>query len=271
MIDKKIFALCNSITEQEALNLKDDLFIAEQKQDGIRALGVIIDGEAIILTREGKIANKHFNEIVEELKTLGNCIIDGEIVAQSGKFEDTMKRANTQNTQKIKELTTQIPLYYEVFDLLKTGNEDIRTKPLTARRNFLESLFSDKDFKFCKVIKQGNIKEMLEIAKKNSQEGIVIKNLNSPYESRRSNAFMKLKLFKEMEIVVTKYEQNPSGIKVTSKDGIMEIQVAGKQSEELKELLDTKGEAEIVIQYLSINEETKKPRFPSYRGLKNGI
>ena len=274
MIDGKIFQLCNSTTEEEALKLDSKRYKAQYKRDGERILAVITKGEAILINRTGKICNHHFQEIVDELKTFEDCIIDGEIISQDGDFLKLQSRAMTQNIHKIKELTKTIPLFYKVFDILKVGEAEIMDKPLRERDTELTALFQRRTgklnaglLKFVKQEDTGEIAEVLAKVKAEKGEGIVVKSLDAIYEHRRSDGWLKLKLVKEADIVVNKFEDNNAGIKVFSKDGNIELQCSGEQHKELKSLLQSKGEATITIQYLSKNPITQKLRFPSYKKL----
>jgi hypothetical protein len=110
-----------------------------------------------------------------------------------------------------------------------------------------------------------DIDNLLAMAIEENGEGIVIKNMDGCYESKRSKNCYKHKLFKETTITITGYEINNAGIRATD-DKQNAVQISGKQSEEVKFLLDTKGMAIANIQYL---EKTKDERFrfPSFRGL----
>jgi hypothetical protein len=99
-------------------------------------------------------------------------------------------------------------------------------------------------------------------------EGIVIKNLDGKYESRRSNFWRKLKLWNETTIILQSYTENPAGIRCETADGIA-IQVAGHNQTEVRKAINERGSCEVYIQYLT-KTANGKYRFPSYRGVKNG-
>ena len=210
----------------------------------------------------------HFPEIVEDLKKLPNCIIDGEIISVDDNFQALQRRALTKTLSKIPQLQKEVPIRYEVFDLLGIGKANNKINlPLKDRRKELENLFNGLTFNHTILIEQGSISEMLEKAKEEKGEGIVVKDLNGKYECGvRSHNWKKLKLFNEVDIVVTKYTQNPKGIRVEDDEGNA-CQIAGEQHKEVKEIIDKTGKAEITIQYLSKNEETNRYRFPSFKKL----
>ncbi len=269
MIDyKKIFMLANSTNEEEALKLNDKDYTANIKFDGERILAVIIDNEVILVNRRGKICNFHFEEIVEDLKEIKdtNCILDGELISVDDDFTKLQSRAMTKTPSKIKELTKTIPLKYMVFDVLKVDTRELFSSKLKDRIIELENLFMGKKFKHTEMAKYKPIAEMLEQAKQEKREGIMVKDLNGLYESKRSDNWKKLKFWNEIDIIFDKYEDNPNGIKVFSKDRIIECQVGGvDNSKEVRDLIDKNGEVELTIQYLTKNPVTKKLRFPSYK------
>ncbi len=269
MIDyKKIFMLANSTNEAEALNLNEANYTSNIKFDGERILAVIIDEEVILVNRRGKICNFHFEEIVEDLKQIKeNCIIDGELISVDDDFTKLQSRAMTKTASKIKELTKTIPLKYMVFDVLKVDTRELFNTPLKDRIIELENLFMGKKFKNTEMAKYKPIAEMLEQAKQEKREGIMVKDLNGLYEcGKRSSVWNKIKFFQEIDIIFDKYIPNPSGIKVISKDGLVSCQVAGiENSAEVKNLIDKNGFVELTIQYLTKNPVNQHLRFPSFK------
>ena len=271
MLDKKIFQLCNSITEEQALELDKEKYKANTKWDGERVISVILDKDVIMFNRGGKIVNFHFPEIAEELKKLPNCIIDGEIISIDDNFTRLQSRALTQNKDKIQALIKEIPCDYMIFDILKIGEEDLRNKPLKERFEKLFNLFVKNfdvlnPFQFLKVVAYEDIISCLFEAKLKQREGIIIKNMNGLYESRRSDNWKKLKFFKETILILTKYSPNNAGYRC--EDNLNNaVQVSGNQSLEVINKIKTCGSCEVYIQYL---EKTKndKYRFISFRGVK---
>ena len=265
---KKLFMLCNSIDETSALQLKDDYYIGQLKRDGERIIAIIINHSCILVNRRGKICNLHFEELVNDLKKLDDCIIDGEVISIDDDFSKLMKRAMKKTPSKLRDLQKEIPIKYEVFDVLGIGQATNKIHlPLKDRIIELEKLFENKTFEHTRLLPYEKISEVLQKAKDNKGEGIIVKDLNGKYEcGKRHDNWKKLKFFKEVDIIVTKYEENPKGITAETDNGTR-VLIAGEQHQEVKELLDKDGKAEITIQYLSQSEETGKYRFPSYKKL----
>lgn len=265
----KEFMLCQKTTEEESENLSETDYQAQIKYDGERIIAVVIDNEAILINRRGKICNLHFQEIVEDLKVLPNCIIDGEIISLDDDFSKLMKRAMTKTPSKFKQLQIDVPVKYMVFDVLGIGKATNKINlPLRNRINDLNILFNGLEFKHTEIAKYDTIKNMLIQARAEKREGIIVKNLNGKYEGRRSENWKKLKFFQETTLIVTSYKSNPKGIRVEDDKGNA-CQIAGEQHNEVKDKIDSTGQAEIYIQYLTKNADTHRYRFPSFRGLVN--
>lgn len=267
MITKDIFQLCNSINEVEALNkgLNNPNYLANIKFDGERIIAIVLDEDVILMNRRGKVCNIHFREIVEDLKKLPNCILDGEIISLDDDFNMLMKRAMTKTLHKLKDLEKEVPVKYMVFDCLKIDNTDIRHKPLSDRIIGLNGLFHGLNFTSLELAEYGDIKDMLAKAKKEDREGLIIKDMTACYESRRTDNWKKLKRWCEGTLKAIKYEENPKGITLEDDKG-NRVSCLGEQSKEVKHILDSKGEVKVYVQYLEKTADDRM-RFPSFRGL----
>jgi ATP-dependent DNA ligase len=268
MITDKDFMLCNSTTEQQALSYDKTRWVAQKKADGERIIAVVINHDTILVNRRGKICNFHFEEVAEDLNKLDDGIIDGEIISLDDDFNKLQRRALTKDRDKLKKLQTEIPVKFQVFDILAingVAKQNLIThKPLKERIQILNKYFENKSFNHTELLEYGDIDTIYNKAKANDSEGIVLKDLNGVYEGKRSNYWIKCKFFLEKDIVFTKYEINPNGIRVESEDGIA-CQVGGfEQSKQVKELLDRNGKVELTLQYLEETED-KKLRFPSFK------
>lgn len=266
---KELFMLCQSTNEDEALKLDNERYKANIKYDGERVISVIINHDVIMVNRRGNILNFKFKDVEEELKKLPNTILDGEIITEDDNFNKLQKRALTKNPKLILKLTKEIKVNYMLFDILKLEDENLFSKPLKERVLILNKIVDTSKFNILKLVAYDGIKPLLEKAKNELREGIIVKDMLSVYENKRSNNWKKLKLFKETTITITKYEENNKGIRAEDNLGNA-VQIAGTQSIEVKNILDLQGSCEIYIQYLTQSEETKRYRFPSFRQIKRG-
>jgi len=269
-LTKDVFMLCKGMTTDEAEKITPQhsdyqKYTANIKFDGERIIAVVLNGDVILMNRNGKICNFNFKEVVEDLKPLGDCILDGEIISRDDDFTKLMTRARVSNPIKLKEREKSVPIRYMVFDVLKIGDNDLRTRDLKIRVDYLKTHLKDLQSENVEIAEYNNIDVMLEKAKREDREGIIAKDLTGKYESRRSEDWLKIKFFKETTFKAIAYTPNPKGIKVEDELG-RSVQIAGQQHEEVKNILDNCGEVEINIQYLS-QSSNGNYRFPSYRGL----
>lgn len=258
----KGFMLCEKITKEELPYLNGE-YVANIKYDGCRVMSIISNGEIIMINRRGKIVNHHFIEIVNALKDLNNCVLDGEVISYNNKFEDLQKRALTKDKNKQEELMKTIPCFYMVFDILQLGEQNLIPKPLKERVSVMDTLSFHNPIRKVSYLP---IQECLKIAEEMNGEGIIIKDLNSVYEMRRSKSWLKLKFFQEAEITLTKFTYNNAGIRAEDNEGNV-VQISGRQSNEIAKRLTNGEQVTIFVQYLT-KGETGRMRFPSFRGLK---
>jgi len=267
---KKMFMLCNSIDEENALKLDEANYQANIKFDGENIMAIVLNDDVILWNRRGRICNMNFPEIVEDLKKLPNCLINGEVISVDDDFTLLQKRALTKTLSKIPQLVKDIPLKFMIFDVLGVGDNATNKIDLPLRDRIVEmkNLFSGIELEYTELAEYKPIEEILKQSKEENREGIVVKDLNGKYMcGKRHDNWKKLKFWLETDIIVTSYTENPSGIRVETSDGNIACQIAGEQHKEVKEILDEKGQVEITIQYLSKNEETGKFRFPSFKRL----
>jgi len=268
-MNKDIFMLCKSIREDEYQKNKSSMvnIIGNIKFDGERILAVKKDNDVMLVNRGWNLRNDVFSEVVEDLKQIdGDFIIDGEVISKDDNFTKLMTRARVKDKEKLKQRIKDVPIIYMAFDILKYDNVDVRGEKLKSRLEKLKLLFTpyNDSMKNVEVAEYGDVDLMLQRAKDENREGIIIKNWNGVYESKkRSDYWLKLKFFKEEEFKAVEYEVNNAGIKVLDEQK-RSVQITGEQHHEVKELLDLNGEVLIEIQYLTKSKDGQY-RFPSYK------
>jgi ATP-dependent DNA ligase len=223
--------------------------VGETKENGDRIRLVSIDGKISLINRRGIDVSFRYPEITE-LK-LPNVILDGEICVynlnhKSIFYKGIDQRSHINDINEIKEKSKNLPVTYVVFDILNFDNKDVRNLKLKQRRKILEKLtFNDR----IKLIEQTkNIRKLWKKVIKEGHEGIVIKDLESVYEERRSFSWLKVKSLKEEDIRFTKYERNTTGVRCLA--GEVSIQVQGSESDKVAKEIDTKGFCNINVNYL---------------------
>ena len=188
---------------------KDD-WIYEPKLDGERCL-VFRDGAKVrLLSRNQLSLNGSYPELLkacEETK-LSSYIIDGEIVAFKGKvtsFEMLQGRMQTRNASET--LVQEIPIYYYVFDLIFFDGYDLRRIPLRYRKQLLKRALDFKDpLRFTPHVEREGVTYFKQACGK-GWEGVIAKQIDSSYVSKRSKDWLKFKCVAEQEMVIGGYTE----------------------------------------------------------------
>ncbi len=136
--------------------LVNPAFVYEPKYDGIRAIVEVMPGTgARFWSRNGNEKTAQFPDVAEALESWAKTItvplvLDGEIVALDADlnpagFQRLQSRINISvpgyRSKKPILPPDQQPAALIVFDLLREGDDDLRSRPLRDRRARLEALF----------------------------------------------------------------------------------------------------------------------------------
>jgi bifunctional non-homologous end joining protein LigD len=182
-----------------------DDWLHEIKYDGYRALAAIGGGRVRIFTRSGQDWTAKFAGVARSLQDLDvQCaLLDGEIVALDEKGRSSFARLQ----HGLKE--GKVPLTYFVFDLLELNGRSVRKEPLTRRKEMLHELLKSPPH----VIRYsgdvvGHGAEVFAKACRMGLEGIVSKRADSPYASRRTKSWLKIKCEGNDEFVIGGYRRS---------------------------------------------------------------
>lgn len=198
-----------------------DEWLVEYKWDGIRGQIIRRNDEVFIWSRGEELITEQFPEIAEVVKAMkGNFVIDGEILAvKEGKvlnFNELQKRLNRKTLTK--KMLSEIPIEVFAYDLLELENNDLREKPISARRALLEELLLNQEPQNISLSKSLDFEkwEELDSLRENSREvnseGLMLKQKNSPYHSgRKKGDWWKWKINPFTIDAVLIYAQKGSG------------------------------------------------------------
>jgi bifunctional non-homologous end joining protein LigD len=174
----------------------------EEKYDGIRILAYKEGSRVQLLSRNAVDRTHSFPGIVGAIQALGSAtlLLDGEVVLFDKKHVSRFQ---------LLQRGGQDPIY-AVFDCLYKQGKDLRQQPLSARRAALEeSVLPDKFLLISSVLGSHGI-AAYRVAKCKGFEGVVAKDLSSPYVEGRSTLWLKVKVHQEDEFVIGGFTQ-PSG------------------------------------------------------------
>jgi bifunctional non-homologous end joining protein LigD len=183
-------------------------WLFELKLDGYRLIASKSKGEALLLTRNGNDYTEVFPEIARAVRALpvDDCIIDGEVVVCDAKgmpsFAMLQRRGTLSSPIEIKRAAVELPATFYVFDLLAFEDYDLRSLPLSERKQFLVDV----------VPKIGPLRALdhietegeafLEQVNAMGLEGIIAKKADSPYRKGRSAQWLKIKSQRTADFVI---------------------------------------------------------------------
>lgn len=116
----------------------------EPKWDGFRVV-IFRDGDDLLIqSRDSKPLDRYFPEVREMLlrELPARCVVDGELVIanRNGLDFDALQLRVHPAGSRIKMLSESTPASVVLFDLLASGDDDLREAPFSERRARLESI-----------------------------------------------------------------------------------------------------------------------------------
>ena len=172
-------------------------WIYEEKYDGDRVLAYKEDARVVLLSRNGKDHTDRFPKIARAIEKLRpvTLLLDGEVVVFDPKSISRFELLQQGKGEPV----------YAVFDCLFVDGEDLRRRPLSERRTVLESVVPSDGVLLLSHRLASNGVDAFKIAKLKGYEGLVAKDLSSPYVGQRSRSWLKVKVRQEDEFVIVGY------------------------------------------------------------------
>lgn len=182
-------------------------WLYEIKWDGVRALCRIHNGKLEIHSRRGNRCERQYPELADLPSEVHSKSVwlDGEICVLDehgrARFELIQPRIGA-NSKAVPQLTETNPATLFLFDVLYADGFDLRGVTLEDRKRVLQTLVTPTDrVRISEAFETGG-EQMFEAARQMGLEGIIAKNRTSRYESRRSRAWVKMKVLNEQEFVI---------------------------------------------------------------------
>ena len=192
----------------------------EVKLDGVRVLAVCKGGKVELFSRNGKQFH-NFEHIVKEIEAVlaekpapYDCVLDGEVM--SADFQDLMKQVHRKDGKQATDSVLHLFDFIPLADFLK-GSWD---KPQTYRSNLvkywvLENESILKHVQACEWEEvdlstdegQERFVELNKTAVDGGYEGVMIKDVDAPYECKRTHSWLKAKPFIEITLTVVDVEE----------------------------------------------------------------
>ena len=196
-------------------------WLVEWKWDGIRAQLVRRKGVTHVWSRGEDLVTERF----PELRTVGDAlpagtVLDGEIVAVRGDDVASFATLATRIGRKrvSSRLTAESPVAFVAYDLLESGGEDLRARPLAERRERLAALVADvghSPLRLSPLVHAATWREYATLrdeSRTRGVEGFVLKRADAPYGvGRTGNAWWKWKIDPMSVDAVLVYAQRGHG------------------------------------------------------------
>jgi len=211
---------CESGTEEELGNPNT---AASLKFDGTRIWAGNVEGKGFIINRMNVDYTDRLPELVEVIETLPeNVILDGEAVwyNEAGRsiFEGSQRRCATQDMNKQRQYRIQYPLVIETWDIVELDGKDLRNMTWQSRDYLLSELLKESvqirgGVRIPNVVRYvpnyfGEDQQTLfDKAVEMGEEGVIVKDVNSPYVGKRSRSWRKVKKFYHERVKVVGFTE----------------------------------------------------------------
>jgi bifunctional non-homologous end joining protein LigD len=177
-------------------------WIHEEKYDGVRILAYKEGPRVSLISRNAIDRTARYPEIAAAVASLKarTIALDGEVVVFDAR--------NVSRFQLLQQGEGRRK--YAVFDVLYANGGDLRKSPLSARRDALERLVQPSSSLLLSERLAHDGLKAFQLASRRGFEGIMAKNLSSPYVEGRSAQWLKVKVHQEDEFVIGGFTK-PSG------------------------------------------------------------
>jgi len=206
---------------------KDWLY--EAKYDGFRCILDWEDRTPILMSRNGKVLNPMFPEIIdychdkyEQIKSYLPLTLDGELVYLVNNFQSHFSTVQLRGRMKTKSVimkhVQEFPCHYVVFDLLKMKGDRQTDLSTSKRKQGLKKIFQTMKFPDSVNYEDNNRIQAIDVFKDSEKlwnnivvsngEGVVAKEKTSSWDSnKRSVKWLKIKNWRYVSVILTKYDK----------------------------------------------------------------
>lgn len=205
-------------------------WLYEAKYDGFRCILEWESDTPILKSRNGKILNKMFPEIIsycqeilEEIRPFLPLSLDGELVYLTNNFQSNFSivqlrgRMRTENV--IRQHVKEFPCHYVIFDLLTYKGVRQTDLSITIRKEKLRELFQSLTLPISVQAEDVNRIQVIDVFKDHdllwnrivisNGEGLVAKQKTSSWTSgKRTGEWVKIKNWRYVTVVLTKYDKS---------------------------------------------------------------
>ena len=169
----------------------------EEKYDGYRILAYKEGARVHLVSRNAHDRTETYRDLADAVRALPcrTVLLDGEVVAFDRRGVSRFQLLQRGAASRV----------YAVFDCMFLNGRDLRRRALSERRTALEALvpLGRLLLPARRLAKDGLA--AYRVAKRRGYEGLVAKDLASPYVAGRSRSWLKVKVRREDEFVIVGY------------------------------------------------------------------
>lgn len=252
--------------------------IVQPKLDGNRCLIKIDNGEIKMYTRSGDIMPVQLTHIIDDVAKVMSkepkskpIVLDGELFSEKFSFN---RLNGLIKKEKVTELEREerLKIKYHIYDVMIDSGYEHRFEFISKFSS--NNIVVIPNFKIFAT--DENINLYLEKFLSDGNEGLMIRQLNMPYEYKRTWQLCKVKVFEDNEFKLIGFEEDSRGGFVGS--FIMEMQdgrtfnagASGQSEEDRVYIWNNQSEfigKMATVCYFGLSEYGI-PRFPKFKGLK---
>jgi len=174
-------------------------WLFELKLDGYRIIAAREGGEPRLYSRNGVDYTATFPEVARAMAALpfDALVLDGELVVHDDaglpSFQRLQQRAQLRKPFDIRKGSVELPASLYVFDLVAAEGHDLRALPLTARKQVLKRIVPAAGaLKYLDHF-EAEGEALYAQVERMGLEGVMAKRADSPYRSRRSAEWLKIR------------------------------------------------------------------------------
>lgn len=284
----------------EMLDFKHIRYVASRKMDGIRVISIYKDKDLKFYSREGNefLALGKLKDtllpILQEIFKDTDIVLDGELCIFID-WQENFKQVTKEFRGKNHTIENPMLVIFDIISEKAFQNEKGDTK-FEERLNYLQSLKEKLTtqysslLEFSPVLDEEIYSQWHNRAIENNWEGLILRDLDSIYEGKRTDSLVKVKKSQDAEFIVEDVTMSYQGIlqedgtvkdmpilanvHIRYKDNIVYVGTGFSQEERLhfyKHKEDIIGK-KITVQYMeeSIDKDGKYSlRHPSFKGIRD--
>lgn len=194
-------------------------FVFEPKWDGLRCAAILASGRTRVESRTGRDITMAFPELEDmaaSVEASGDVALDGELVVldkERADFNAVNARSKIITPERARRAAHERPATFAAFDVLAVDGQDVRGRPLSARRELLEKLRLSASAWVTSPMSE-DPDAMTAVSLTYHFEGVLAKKSDSVYVAGRSPWWLKRRHQRYADVIVGGFTSGRKGITV---------------------------------------------------------